>query len=544
MHALLRYLGFTTAAALALVGFDEARDSITEEEIRAHLFFLSGDGLEGRAPGTRGADLAADYIQSRFLALGLQPVHGSFVQDVPVVGVTTDPESVYLGFGHGDDRIAATYPTDAVIWPGRPAATLDVTGELVFVGYGIEAPAWQWDDFGDADLTGKVLLFLVGDPPAPPDEPDLFDGRALTYFGRWTYKLEAARQRGAAGALIVHRPDAAGYPWDVVRTSWTGERLTLQEEEDGPPTPLQGWLSGAFAAELLAMAGLDMDQLAVQAARRDFRPVETGIAVRSRLESRSRRVRTRNVVGYLPGSDPAGSQELVVFTAHYDHLGLGPPIDGDSIYNGAYDNASGVALLLELADAFARVDRPPRSLLFLATTGEEAGQLGARHYVRRPLFPLHRTAAAFNIDGANLWGETNDVIALGTDLSTLGDVLVRRSTEMGIQVRTDPVPERGAFFRSDQFPFAQAGVPVLNIQHGLRFRGRPQGWGDALMERWLGLHYHQPSDAYDPASDLSGAVQQGRLLFSVGYDVAGAEAMPQWRENVPYRSARDGIAPR
>ncbi|MEJ2503954.1 MAG: M20/M25/M40 family metallo-hydrolase [Gemmatimonadota bacterium] len=543
MKTLFRDVGAALAVVVGLVGFEEARDSITAGEIRAHLFLLSSDSYEGRAPGTRGADLAARYIQSRFMAAGLQPIHDSYVQEVPVVGVTTRPETVALDFEHETGSAAAAYPTDAVVWPGSQAPRLEIAAELVFVGYGIDAPEWDWDDFGDADVAGKVLLFLVGDPPAPPEEPDLFAGRDLTYYGRWSYKLEEARRRGATGALVVHRPDAAGYGWDVVMSSWTGERLTLQESGEATPTPLQGWLSGAFTADVLAQAGLDLDELAVRAARRDFRPVPTGITVRGRLESTSRRVRTHNVVGYLPGSDSAAAQEVILFTSHYDHLGIGAPVDGDSIYNGAYDNASGIALLLEVADAFARVDRPRRGVVFIATTGEEAGQLGARHYVRRPLFPLHRTAAAFNIDGANLWGETDDVIALGSELSSLGESLRSRAARMGIQVRPDPVPERGTFFRSDQFPFARAGVPVLNIQHGLRFRGRPSGWGDALMERWLELHYHKPSDEFDPAADLSGAVQQGRLLFSVGYDVANADSAPRWHDDAPYHAARDSTAP-
>lgn len=542
MHAMLRTLLIGLAATVALVGFEEARDSITAEEIQAHLFLLSSDQLAGRAPGTPGGDIAADYIKSRFMGMGLEPVNGSHFQEVPMVGITTDPVSLSLGFEREDGRVDAAYPGDAVVWPGIPDRAVQVSGELVFVGYGIDAPAWRWDDFGDRDLTGKVLLFLVGDPPSPPDEPELFDGRALTYYGRWTYKVEEARRRGATGALIIHRDDVAGYGWDVVRSSWTGERFALPDQDAGAPVLLQGWLTTPFARTMLAEAGLELDELVVRAARRDFRPVSTGVTVRARMSSRSREVRTRNVVGYLPGTDSAADEEVVIFTAHYDHLGVGPPFEGDSIYNGAYDNASGVAVLLEVADAFARVERPRRSVLFLATTGEEAGLLGAHHYVRRPLFPLHRTAAALNIDGANLWGETDDVIAPGARLSSLGDLLRERADEAGLEVRSDPAPERGMFFRSDQFPFARAGIPAVNIQHGLRFRGRPEGWGDRLMERWLEEHYHRPSDELRPDLDLAGAVQQARLLFSVGYDAATADSLPAWRDHAPYQRRRPGEA--
>lgn len=533
----------TTLAGASFVGFasfQEARDSITAEEIRAHLFLLSGDRLEGRAPGTRGADIAADYIAARFIGLGLQPVDGSYFQDVPITGITTDETTLSLALETDAVRLPASHPSDAVIWPGAARSAVRVDGELMFVGYGIDAAEWGWDDYKGRDLTGKVLLFLVGEPPGPPDEPDLFEGRALTYYGRWSYKVEEARRRGATGALIVHRPETAGYGWNVVVSSWTGERLMLADDRaDGAPVLLQGWLTSDFVRAALQEAGLDFDELMVRAARRDFRPLSTGITVRSRMNSRSRAIQARNVVGYIPGR----TEELVVFTSHYDHLGIGPAVDGDSIYNGAYDNASGVSVLLELADAFSRLEPTRRGLLFVATTGEEAGLLGSRHYVDHPLFPLARTVAAINIDGANLWGETLDVIAPGAELSTLGETLGSRAGEQRMVLRPDPAPENGAFFRSDQFPFAQAGVPALQLQHGTVFRDRPPGWGDALMARWLRDHYHQPSDEFDVHADLSGAVQQARLVFSVGYDVANAESRPAWHQGVPFGTTGPSARP-
>lgn len=519
------------ATGAAFPGFQEAYRSITAGEIRAHLLFLASDRLEGRKPGTQGADIAADYIAERFESFGLEPVGGSYFHEVPLTGITTDPATASLAFEVDDARLPASYPSDAVIWPGSARPSVQVGAELVFVGYGVHAPEWGWDDYKGRDVQGRVLLILPGDPPAPPDEPDLFHGRSLTYYGRWTYKLEEARRRGATGALLVHAPRSTGYPWDVVTTSWTGERLTLDEDGLGAAVLLQGWLTEDFARQALALAGLDLGELTVRAARHDFAPTPTGMTVRSRMNNRSRPVPARNVVGYIPGR----SNDVVVFTAHYDHLGIGPAVDGDSIYNGAYDNASGVSVLLEVADAFARLgESTERGVLFMATTAEEAGLLGAHHYVNQPLFPVDATAAVINFDGANLWGETHDVIAPGVHHSTLGAMLRERAAQLDIVVRPDPVPERGAFFRSDHFPFARAGVPALYLQHGLAFRGRPAGWGDSVMGAWLEDHYHRPSDEVPPDMDLSGAVQQARLAFTVGLDLANAPAAPTWLERPPF----------
>ena len=546
MHRFFRTLPLLVlagAAAWVAPGFEEARRSITAAEIRAHLYFLSHDNLQGRAPGTRGGQLAAEFIATQFLRMGLEPVGGSHFQGVPLTGTTTDPTTLSLAFESDDQRLTAHYPGDAVIWPGAIVAPgLQVRGELVFVGFGADAPRWGWDDFKGRDLNGKILVFLVGDPPAPPDEPDLFDGRAMTWYGRWTYKLEEARRRGATGALIIHYDQAAGISWDVVRTAWTGERLALARDQEGQLL-LNGWLTQDFARRLFATAGLDLDELYVRATRRDFRPVSTGLVVQARMSSRSRNLESRNVVGLLPGSDPERADEVVVITAHYDHLGTGPAVDGDSIYNGAYDNASGVSLLLEVADAFSRLEpRPARSILFMATTAEEAGLLGSRHYTQHPLLPLEATVAALNVDGANLWGETDDVVAIGADRSTIGALVAARAAEAGLSLAPDPMPELGVFFRSDHFAFARAGIPVLHLRHGIRFRGRTAEWGEELMARYDATRYHRPGDEYEPAFDLEGAVQQGRLLFSVAYDIATWDRRPEWRagQEVAARGAGPG----
>jgi Zn-dependent M28 family amino/carboxypeptidase len=406
----------------------------------------------------------------------------------------------------------------------------------VFAGYGVSAPEYQWDDYEGQDVRGRVVLLLAGDPPAPPTEPRLFRGRTLTHHGRWDTKLEQARRHGAAGAIIIHSPDAAGYPWRVIRTSFGSTRYTLRAAAGAaPPLRLEGWIAVAHARALLDTAGYSFDELLVRAARRDFAPVATGIMMHAHLAGDVRTVRTHNVVGMVRGAERP--DESVVFTAHYDHLGVGANVNGDSIYNGAYDNASGVAALLEIARAFAQLDAaPPRSAVFVFTTAEEAGLLGARHYVRSPALPLARTAASINIDGANLWGETDDFIALGGERSTLGRIAELRGSELGMRSAPDPAPELGLYFRSDHLPFALAGVPAVQIVHGDDYRGRPASWGVELLARWNASSYHLPDDEYHAAFDLSGAVQQARLAFLIGYDVAHSDEPPAWYEGARPRA--------
>ncbi len=352
--------------------------------------------------------------------------------------------------------------------------------------------------------------------------------------------MEQARRLGATGALVVHSA-AAGDDWDAIRRAWSGEQLMLaRDDQPGAPPLLHGWLTGDFARRLFALGGLDLDELYVQATRRDFRPIATGITVRSGMNSRSRQLETRNIVGFLPGSHAERGDEVVVLTAHYDHLGTDPAGAGDSIYNGAYDNASGVSVLLEIAEAFTRLDSvPDRSVLFMATAAKEAGMLGSRFYVSQPLFPLERTVAALNVDEANLWGETDDVVALGADRSSLGDLVAHRAEELGLAVVPDPAPEDGSLYRSDQLPFGRAGVPVLHIRHGLQFRGRPASWGENRLAEFRARHHRRPSDEYDPDFDLSGAVQQARLVFSLAYDIATWDRVAEWNRPDGFGNAGD-----
>jgi Zn-dependent M28 family amino/carboxypeptidase len=505
----------------------EALRGLQQHGIRPHLAFLADDLMEGRAPGSRGASVAARYIAAQLAAAGVEPVRGSYYQTVPLVGWRADPRRTSLEFGVGQRRATLRYSDDAIVWLNNGADTATISGEVVFIGYGVRAPDYHWDDFKGRDVSGRIVVVLVPDPPAPPQASPIFDGSALSYYGRWTYKVEEATRQGAAAVLVVHTTEGAGYPWTVVVSSFTGEQLALPG--DGERSPLQGWLTFNAARRVLALAQLDLNELYVRAARRDFQPVFTGITAQIRVAGQVRRFESANVAGMVAGRHPARRNDVVVYTAHYDGLGIGTPVDGDSIYNGAYDNASGVAALLEIARTFASMATPPeRSVLFLFPTAEEAGLLGSTWYTRRPLLPLQRTVAALNLDGVNLWGETQDISAVGLERSTLGSVFETHAAALGMRVTGERAPDKGFFFRSDHFPFARMGVPALFFDHGIEFRNRPPGWGVATLSRFEAERYHQPGDRYDAAMDLAGAVQQARLAFLVGHDVANTPQPPRW----------------
>ncbi len=502
-----------------------ALDRIHPRTIEAHLRFLSHPLLEGRAPGTRGGELAVEYVRANFQRIGLEPVAGSYLQEVPMIGLDPHPALAFVTLA--GQRISSEYRADYVLGSGIPQARVEVDAELVYVGFGISAPEWEWDDYAGVDVAGKVLLIRVNDP-GTEGTPDFFGGRALTYYGRWTYKFEEAARRGAAGAILIHTDESAGYGWNVVRTSNTGEQFTLAGN-DAPALRVEGWLRSAVAEELLRAAGLDPQALERASEQRDFLPVAPGIRVHASVLSEVREVRTANVVGLLPGSAPERA-EPVVLTSHHDHLGIGSDEQGRTVvYHGAYDNASGVALLLTVAEAAAALDAPPaRPLLFLALTAEESGLLGAEWYTRHPLFPLATTAAALNVDGANLEGSTDDLSPLGVERSELGGLVAAAAREEGMRIAPEPHPEQGMFFRQDHFPFARAGVPSLALDHGLAFRDRPAGWGERWYEEFVGTHYHQPSDAFREGIDYGGAVQQGRVLLRTALAVAERERLPEW----------------
>lgn len=501
----------------------------------AHLKYLADDLLEGRAPATRGGRLAAKYIAAQFEALGLEPAgsDGSYFQPVALVGMTPHPSLVW---GQGGTTRSLTYLDDFVAWAERPESHIVADAEVVFVGYGIQSAEWRWDDYKDVDVRGKVLLMLVNDPGL--QDTMIFNGRALTYYGRWTYKLEEAARRGALGAMLVHTTESATYGWDVVRGSWSVEQFKLDRAEP-QGIAFAAWVTHDAAQAALRGAGLSLDSLTRAAGRRDFRPVATRLHVAVDVTSALRHVRSENVAARLPGSDPTLARQAVLFTAHWDHKGIGPATNGDSIYNGAEDNASGVAAMLAAAEALVRVEpRPRRTLLFVATTAEESGLLGSEAYTRDPLVPLGQTAAVINLDVANVRGVTRDIDALGIDRSTLGPVFEGAARAESLTVVHKP-DIRGAFYRSDHFPFAKAGVPVVSIEAGSDFVGRPTGWGEQQAAQYNRERYHQPGDEYRSTFSYAGMAQEVRVALRLALAVANSPTMPQWLPNSEFhRPAR------
>ena len=497
----------------------------------AHLRFLASDLLEGRAPATRGGRLAAAYVAAQFQTLGLEPAgaNGTYFQPVALVGMTPQPAFSWGKPGTAPDTLA--YRDAFVAWAERPEADVSATGEVVFVGYGIRAPEWQWDDFKGADLRGKVLLMLVNDPGLV--DTTIFLGKILTYYGRWTYKLEEAARQGAAGVVLIHTRESATYPWEVVRGSWSVEQFKLDQPQS-PSLAFAAWVTESSARGALTKVGLNLDSLTRAAARRDFHPVPTGLTAAVRIHSALRRVESENVTARLPGaggaggrSDPRLASQAVLLTAHWDHKGIGPVVRGDSIYNGAEDNASGVAALLGAAKALTQLPRPARSILFVATTAEESGLLGSEAYVQHPLVPLAQTAAVLNLDVTNVRGATRDIGALGMDRSTLGPVFQTAARAESLKVGSQP-DVRGSFFRSDHFPFARAGVPALSIKPGIDFVGRPQGWGEEQENIYNQQRYHQPSDEFQPTFRYAGLAQEVRVTVRTARAIANDPTMPRW----------------
>ncbi len=523
-----------TAALLAMTGcsVDEAGwglGAIRADGFDAHLRFLASDILEGRGPGSRGAELAALYVATQFELAGLSPGVGdsSFLQPVPLVAVTSDPRLAFRA--RGGASYEAVHGPDFVAWSSRPLEPTEIESELVFVGYGISAPGAGWDDYKEVDVHGKVLLMLLNDPGL--GTPGRFRGDTLTYYGTPDYKYEEAARRGAVGAILIHTRELAGYGWQLVERVRRREMLQLEPGPGVPRPEFQGVMSQGASETIVSMAGLDFATLLESAASENFRPIPVGLTVSAGVRSEVRPCLDANVAGLLPGGDPDLSDEFVVFTSHFDNLGIGPPVDSDSIYNGAYDNASGTALLILLAQAFARLpERPARSILFLALTAEEPDLLGTSYYLENPLVPLESTVANVNLDGVNLWGPTQDVVAIVGRASTLDEVVVRAAAAEDLRLEANRGPERGYLYRSGQFTFMRADIPAVYIGHGLDFIGQMPGWGARMMSEYRESHYRQPSDGYLPDTDLRGAVQQGRVAFRVGLAVANARERPTWIE--------------
>jgi Zn-dependent M28 family amino/carboxypeptidase len=514
---------------------------ITPQEIDAHLRFLSSDLLEGRAPATRGGQLAEQYIATELESFGVRPGVGdsSYFQRVPIDVVKADPSTIKVT-ASGKATANLRFTDDVVVWPGSATDASSARGELVFVGYGAAAPEYKWDDFKGTDVRGKILLVLVNDPPAPASDPNLFGGKAMTYYGRWTYKYEEAERRGAAGMLIVHTTDRAGYPWHVVVNSNSTEHRLLPRVTSLPaPIGVRGWITDSAATALLAQAGLNMTQLRTQAESRDFKPVSTGITIDASMKNSLQHMSANNVVGVVPGSDPKLRDQYVAYSAHWDHFGIGPVVNGDSIYNGAVDNGSGVASVLAIAHAAAAGPKPRRSQLFVFVTAEESGLLGSAYFGEHPTVPASNIVAALNMDVVPVNGRVRDLNVMGDNKSSLGPSLGRMLTAEGVRLSPDEHPEQGHFYRSDHFSFAKVGIPSVSIGGGTDYAGRPAGWGLQQIDDYTAHRYHQPQDEYRADFDLTGAAQLADIVHRFGVSLANADTVPTWNADAEFKALRD-----
>jgi len=537
----------TSAAAPERVPLGQLPD-VDIAGVLAHTRVLSSDEFEGRAPASKGEERTVAYLIDQFKKAGLKPgnTDGTYIQKVPLVGITVNPAPLIVRRGARQETLK--WRDDVVAWTKHVEPRVAIKdSELVFVGYGVVAPEFEWDDYKGMDVKGKTLVMLVNDPPvadaANPGQldPKAFGGRAMTYYGRWTYKFEIGAQKGAAAVLVVHETGPAGYPFQVVQDGFTGERFDLVTPgKNLGRSPIEAWISLDQARKLLQMAGQDFDTLKQQAATRDFTPVPLGTTASMTLDSKLRTVDSQNVLGTLEGSDPVRKDEYIVYSAHWDHLGKDPSMQGDQIFNGALDNASGVATMLEVAEAFAKLpEKPERSILFLAVTAEEKGLLGAKYYAENPLYPLGKTLANINMDGINQWGRTSDVVVVGLGNSTLDDVLAEAASTQSRTLEPDAEPEKGFYYRSDHFEFAKQGVPALYTHAATDYIGKPEGYGQQKRDDFTANHYHKVSDEVRPDWDLTGAVEDAQLMFQVGYRVSRQAEWPAWKPGVEFKARRE-----
>ena len=514
-----------------------AMKTIDAERIRAHVKFLADDLLEGRGTGQRGGDIAAAYIATQFELYGLKPAgdRGSYLQQVPLVGVTTQPETAFAIVPEHGNPMTLRFLEDYVATDQSQQPESEIDAPIVFVGYGIEAPEFKWDDYKGVDLHGKALLMLVNEPPS--DDPNFFAGKALTYYGRWTYKYEEALRRGAVAAILIHKTDMASYGWEVVRNSWSGENSDLKAE--GPRLKAAGWVSFETGRKIAEAGGQDLDQWLVQANSRDFQPALLPLTLKAHVVSKVRSFTSNNVLAMLPGADPKLKNEAVIYTAHYDHLGIHPDKSGDNIYNGAMDNGTGCGILLELARAYASAaQRPKRSILFASVTAEEQGLRGSEYLGHHPPIPAGRIALDLNYDNLLALGTAEEVSIPGAERTTFYPMVEATARQFELQIRPDPHPENGHYYRSDHFSLARVGVPAFSIKEGEKFRGHTADWGARQNLEYEQKRYHQPSDQYRPEMDFSGDAIMARFGFVLGWKAASLPELPAWRPGDEFEAAR------
>jgi len=517
---------------------EAAAKQITDEYMREIIAEISSDAYEGRGPGSAGDEKARTYLAGRMAELGLEPGgdDGNWDQPFELVGVNALQPSFWT-FNGQDSSLTLKQWDQFIVSSGVQQGHVEVNeAELVFVGYGIQAPEYDWDDFKDANLDGKILLIMNNDPDW---DPDLFAGESRLWYGRWDYKYLSAARQGAVGAIIIHTTPSASYPFQVVQTSWTGEQFELPQGDE-PRSQITSWVTEDSARDLVAMAGLDLDELREAAYNRDFTPVPLGITTSVAMDVEINRAQSANVLGLIPGSDPELKDEVVIYTAHHDHLGIGTPNeDGDAIYNGAYDNASGVALAMGIVKAIKTLPESPRRSVLIALVGaEEQGLLGSKWYAKNPTFPAGKIAANINFDTVNVWGDTHDVTYIGLGKSSIDQITQMLASEQGREVKPDQFPVKGSFYRSDQFSFARIGVPAAYLDPGMDFVDRPEGWGKEQDANYTKAHYHQPTDEYDPSWNLDGMITDAQLAFWLGLAIANADEMPVWNEGDEFEAAR------
>ncbi|MFZ0292416.1 MAG: M28 family peptidase [Candidatus Sulfotelmatobacter sp.] len=514
-----------------------AMETIDPEHIRWHVRFLSHDLLEGRGTGQRGGDIAAEYMATQFAEYGLKPAgdNGSYLQKVPLVGITTLPQTQFVLLPKQGPSLDLKPLDEYVAYDQTQQPQSNVDADIVYVGYGIEAPEYNWDDYKGVDVHGKVLLMLVNEPPS--DDARFFKGKALTYYGRWTYKYEEAARKGAVGVILIHKEDMASYPWEVVRNSNSGEKSSLKLE--GPALKVASWVQLDVAKRLVAGSGMDLDKMMVDARSREFHPVDLGAKLKAHMVSKVRNFESNNVVAMLPGSNRNLKDQAVMFTAHYDHLGIRPDMPGDNIYNGAADNATGCGILLELARAFSVAkDRPGRSIIFASVTAEEQGLLGSEYLGKHPPVPAGKIALDLNYDDVQPIGAPEEVEVTGAERTTFYPWVQATAKEFRLAIRPDARPEAGHYYRSDHFSLARVGIPSFSINEGIKFKGHDEAWGMAQNQEYTKKHYHQPSDEYHPEMNFVGDAAMARFGFALGWEAASSAKLIGWQKGAEFEAAR------
>jgi Zn-dependent M28 family amino/carboxypeptidase len=529
----------SVAAAIRLPGVAfAAMETITPDHIRQHVRFLSHDLLEGRGTGQRGGDIAAEYIATQFALYGLKPAgdNGSYMQKVPLVGITPSPETRFWFVPPHGSAMELKPIDDYVAYDETQQPQSDVDANLVYVGYGIEAPEYKWDDYKGTDVKGKVLLMLVNEPPS--DDPKFFKGPALTYYGRWTYKYEEAARKGAVGAILIHKTDMASYGWEVVSNSNSGEKSFLKAEGQ-PQLKVASWIQLGVAQKLASAAHMDLDKMIADARSPDFKPVELPIKLKAHMVSKIRPFESNNVLAMVPGSDRRLKDEAIMYTAHYDHLGIRPDMPGDNIYNGAQDNATGCGILLEIARAYGlAAQKPRRSVIFASVTAEEQGLLGSEYLGKHPPIPAGKISLDMNYDDVKPLGAPEEVEVSGAERTTFYPIVQATAKEFRLTIRPDARPEAGHFYRSDHFSLARVGIPSFSINEGMKFKGHPQAWGLEQDREYTAKHYHQPSDEYHPEMDFTGDSAVARFGFALGWEAAGLPQRIEWQKGDEFEAAR------